>query len=231
MNYLEPGFYNMDCMTALKEYPNNYFDLAIVDPPYGIGVGSMTYAKGVAIAGDALAKRRDYRINDEWDTTPPPQEYFDELLRVSKNQIIWGGNYFTDKPKPTKSWIVWDKRCADNMRNSFADCELAWASKGVARVYRYLYNGMLQGNMKNKDDRIHPTQKPVELYEWLLNNYAKPGDKILDTHVGSASSLIACHRLGFEYTGFELNKDYYAKAKERLEAEKAQYTIFDFIGR
>lgn len=226
---LDFGFYNMDCMQGMKQFPDKYFDWAIVDPPYGIGVGSMAYTNGVAIVGNALAKRKDYSGHSEWDNKPPNQEYFDELIRVSKNQIIWGGNYFTDKLKPTKSWVVWDKRCDENMSNDFADCELAWCSKGVARVFRYLWNGMLQGNMKNKENRIHPTQKPVALYEWLINKYAKDGDIILDTHVGSASSLIACHRTRHKFVGFELDEDYYNKAKERLDAEMAQTTIFDFI--
>lgn len=130
---------------------------------------------------------------------------------------------------PSKSFIVWDKRCNDAMRNDFADCEYAWADYGVARMFRFVWNGMIQGNMKNKEERFHPTQKPVALYEWILNNYAKPGDKILDTHVGSASSLIACHNLGFQYVGFELDPDYFKAASDRLEAVKSQTSIFEFI--
>lgn len=227
---LDFGFYNMDCLEGMKQFPDKYFDLAIVDPPYGIGVGSMAYTNGVQIVGNALAKRRDYSGHSEWDSKPPEQEYFDELIRVSKHQIIWGGNYFTDKLKPTKSWIVWDKRVQDQMSNDFADCELAWCSKGVARVFRYLWNGMLQGNMKDKEQRIHPTQKPVALYEWLLNKYAKEGDIILDTHVGSGSSLIACRNTNHKYVGFELDPDYYAKAKERIDDAEAQMNIFDYLG-
>jgi len=228
---LDFGFYNMDCMQGMKQFPDKFFDLAIVDPPYGIDIGNMAYTNGVVnTGGKSKAKRKDYSGHSEWDIKPPTQEYFDELFRVSKDQIIWGGNYFADKLPVTKSWIVWDKRCDEKMSNDFADCELAWCSKGVARVYRYLYNGMLQGNMKTKENRFHPTQKPVCLYEWLLSKYAKPGFKILDTHVGSASSLIACHRKHFDFVGFELDKDYYTKAKERLEAEQAQIDIFDAFG-
>lgn len=226
---LDFGFYNMDCMDGMKEFPDKYFDLAIVDPPYGIGVGTMAYTNGVKVVEKALAKRTDYSGHSEWDKNPPEKDYFNELFRVSKHQIIWGGNYFTDNLPPTKSWIVWDKRCDEKMCNDFADCELAWCSKGVARVYRYLYNGMLQGNMKNKEKRFHPTQKPICLYEWLLNRYAKEGDIILDTHVGSASSLIACHNTQHKYIGFELDPGYYAKAKERLDDVEAQMNIFDFI--
>lgn len=218
------NLYNMDCMEGMKQFPDKYFELAIVDPPYGIGVGTVAYTNGVAMVGNALAKRKDYR-HSNWDIAPN-KEYFDELFRVSKNQIILGGNYFTDKLPVTKSWIVWDKRTDEKYTNDFADCELAWCSKGVARVFRYLYNGMLQGNMKNKEKRFHPTQKPTVLYRWLLKNYAKEGDKILDTHVGSASSLIACYQMNFDYIGFELDKEYFDKAQKRMADEMAQISLF-----
>lgn len=227
---LDFGFYNMDCMEGMKEFPDKYFDLAIVDPPYGLDVGKMPFTNGKQVAGNSKAKRRDYSGHSEWDIKPPDKTYFAELFRISKKQIIWGGNYFTEHLKPTKSWIVWDKRCDEKFSNDFADCELAWCSEGVARVYRYLYSGMMQGNMKDKEKRFHPTQKPVCLYEWILSKYAKQGDKIIDTHAGSASSLIACHRMHFDYVGFELDKDYYRLAKERLDAEKAQMDIFDWLG-
>lgn len=207
---------NEDCMAGMARYPDKYFDLAIVDPPYGIGVGTMAYTNGVKAVGNALAKRRDYRKNNKWDVAPP-KKYFEDLIRVSKNQIIWGGNYFAEMLPASKSFIVWDKRCNDSMSNDFADCEYAWCSKGVARMFRFLWNGMLQGNMKNKEERFHPTQKPVALYKWLLTNYAKTGDKILDTHVGSASSLIACYDMGFDAVGFELDADYYKASKQRLD--------------
>lgn len=141
-----------------------------------------------------------------------------------------GGNYFSDVLPPSRSFIVWDKRTTDAMRNDFADCEYAWMSKslGVARVFRYLWNGMLQGDMKNKEERFHPTQKPVALYRWILANYAKQGDKLLDTHVGSASSLIAFEERGFDYVGFEIDADYYQKAQKRLEENRAQISM-DFL--
>lgn len=218
-------FFNEDCMVGMKRFPDKYFDLAIVDPPYGIGVLTMNYTKGGDMRnwGDGKAKRKDYRKQGEWDIKPD-KSYFDELFRVSKAQIIWGGNYFTDILPPSKGFIIWDKRCSNDMRNNFADCEYAWISKGlgVARVYRYLWNGMLQGDMANKEDRFHPTQKPVALYKWILTNYAKEGYKILDTHVGSGSSLIACYDLGFEYIGFEIDKEYYNKAKKRIENNMLQ---------
>ena len=211
-------YFNEDCMIGMARYPDKYFDLAIVDPPYGIGCMSMNYTTSGAVRtfGHSAAKRRDYRKQSEWDIAPN-KAYFDELFRISKNQIIWGGNYFSETIPSSKSFICWDKRCNDAMVNDFSDCEYAWCSTGVARMFRYVWNGMIQGNMKNKEDRFHPTQKPVALYKWLLTNYAKQGDRILDTHVGSASSLIACHDMGFDAVGFELDPDYYAKSKQRLE--------------
>lgn len=229
---IEPGFYHGDCMAYLTEMPDKAVDLAIVDPPYGIGCMSMNYTRSGAIKtkGRAAAVRRDYRKPTQWDIKPGAQ-YFKELERVAVKLIVWGGNYFSDMLPPSKSFIVWDKRCNDNMTNDFADCEIAWASEnvGVARVFRFVWNGMLQGDMKHKEDRIHPTQKPVELYKWVLNNYAKPGDLILDTHVGSGSSLVACREMGFKYIGFEIDEDYYREAKKRVDAAEAQVNIFDFM--
>ena len=222
-------YFNADCMEGMKQYPDKYFDLAIVDPPYGIGCMSMNYTKSgvVRTHGYAAADRRDYRKQSQWDVKPT-KEYFDELFRVSKRQIVWGGNYFSDFLPTSKSFVVWDKRVQNEMTNDFADCEYAWCSSGcgVARMFRFVWNGMLQGNMKEKEERFHPTQKPVALYEWLLTNYAKQGDKILDTHVGSASSLIACENMGFEYVGFEIDKEYYDLGVERLEKNRRQIKLF-----
>ena len=219
------GFYNMDCMEGMKQFPDKYFELAIVDPPYGIGEdGSKNQSRGLtpgSIKKHAFACAKDYKPFAGYDLQPPPPEYFKELLRVSRNQIIWGANHFISRiPYDSSCWIVWDK---DNGANDFADCELAWTSfKTAVRQFTFRWHGMLQGNMKDKEIRIHPTQKPVALYEWLLQHYAKPGDKILDTHVGSASSLIACYEMGFDYIGFELDPDYFKAATERLESVKAQ---------
>lgn len=213
---LNSGFYNMDCMEGMKEFPDKFFDLAIVDPPYGIGESGR---KNHTRSKMAISKKYPaFAGNDE---KPPDTGYFKELLRVSKNQIIWGANHFISMmPYDSHCWIVWDK---DNGNTDFADCELAWTSFNTAvRKFKYKWQGMLQENMAAKEERIHPTQKPVALYTWLLNKYAKPGYKILDTHVGSASSLIACYRAGLEYWGFETHKGYYQKATERLETEKAQ---------
>lgn len=206
------SFLNMDCMEGMKEFPDKYFELAIVDPPYGISINhNMGRRKG--------DRRSNYK-KVTWDNEPPTAEYFSELFRVSKNQIIWGANYF--QLPPNKCFIVWKKpQISEDV--SFSMCEYAWASFDSTAKVIELYG--------QEADRIHPTQKPVKLYEWLLTKYATKGDKILDTHVGSASSLIACHNLGFDYVGFELDKDYYTMANERLERVKAQTTIFDFIGR
>ena len=194
-------YLNCDCMDLMKRYKDNHFDLAICDPPYGIGISENPVRQ-------AHAKK-------QWDKNVPSNEYFKELVRVSKNQIIWGGNYF-DLP-PTQNYIVWDKVQPHDF--SLAMCELAWCSiQKPIKMFTY--------SVLRERNKIHPTQKPVKLYEWLLTNYAKQGDKILDTHVGSASSLIACHNLNFEYIGFELDTDYYNAATERLEAVKAQIKMF-----
>lgn len=212
--------YKMDCMEGMKEFPDKYFDLAIVDPPYGIGEsGEKNHTRS------RLATSKNYKEFFGQDKEPPPPQYFDELFRVSKNQVIFGANHFINLiPIDSPCWIVWDK---ENGESDFADCELAWTSfPSAVRKFKYRWHGMLQGNMKNKEVRIHPTQKPIALYRWILQNYAKPGDKIIDTHVGSASSLIACYEMGFTYIGFEIDKDYYNAAFERLEDFKAQMRLF-----
>lgn len=162
------------------------------------------------------------------DSHAPDAAYFKELDRVAKNQIIFGGNYFLDNLKSTECIIVWDKK-RRGLR--FADCEIAWTNiKQPCRIFEFKWNGMLQEDMKNKEYRIHPTQKPVKLYEWILRTFAKPGDKILDTHVGSASSLIACKRLNFDFVGFEIDKEYYKLACERIARETAQMTLTQYLG-
>lgn len=211
-----------DCMDYLPQFPDKFFDLAIVDVPYGIGENgekNRTRSK--------VAKARDYKPFAGNDAKAPEPEYFSELFRVSKNQIIWGANHFISRiPYDSHCWIVWDK---NNGENDFADCELAWTSFDTAvRKFKYTWHGMIQENMSNKEIRIHPTQKPIALYEWILNRYAKQGDIILDTHVGSASSLIACHNTNHKFVGFELDKHYYEISRKRLDAEMAQMNLFDF---
>jgi site-specific DNA-methyltransferase (adenine-specific) len=212
-------FENKDCMEGMKEYPDKYFDLAIVDPPYGIGEDVASNH-----SRSRLANAKVYTAKG-WDKETPNEEYFQEIFRVSKNQIIWGGNYFLDKIKvPTSCMLVWDK---ENGENDFADCELAWSSfKSAVRRFKFRWAGMLQGNMKDKESRIHPTQKPVQLYKWILQNYGTTGDKILDTHVGSASSLIAFEEEGFDYVGFEIDKEYFDNANKRIEQYRSQLKIF-----
>lgn len=214
-----------DCMDeeiGLPSYPDKYFDLAIVDPPYGIGEdGEKNYTRG------CLAISRNYKAFAGNDKMPPSAAYFREVMRVSKNQIVWGANHFISRlPFDSPAWIVWDK---ENGETDFADCELAWTSfKKAVRKARFKWNGFLQGDMKFREHRIHPTQKPVKLYRWLLENYAKPGQLILDTHVGSASSLIACESMGFDYVGFEIDPDYYAAAQNRM-SKGIQSTLFHSI--
>jgi site-specific DNA-methyltransferase (adenine-specific) len=212
---------NEDNMELMKRYPNNYFDLAIVDPPYGIGESSNDNQ-----SRSKLCKAKDYG-SKKWDENAPNKEYFAELKRVSKNQIVWGSNHFIENiPNANSScWIVWDKQ---NGNNDFADCELAYCSlKSAVRMTSIRWHGMLQHDMKNKEVRIHPTQKPVKLYEWLLMNYANECDKILDTHLGSGSIALACHNLGFDLVGCELDTEYYESACKRLKQHQAQLTIFN----
>lgn len=224
---LDFGYYNIDCMEGMREFPDNYFELAIVDPPYG-GVTLGGYVSN-KVSGGIARNRNDY-ILDLWAQNAPEVKYFDELFRVSQNQIIWGGNYFIEQiRRNSQCWLVWDKEKPEGV--TYADVELAWTSfdKG-AKIFRYAWNGMIQGDMKNKENKIHPTQKPIKLYKWILSEFAKQGDKILDTHVGSASSLIACKEMGFDYVGFELSESYYQLSSQRLGTVEAQMRIDDLLG-
>ena len=221
----------MDCMDGMKAFPDKYFDIAVVDPPYFSGPNTRRYY-GRAESTTQI-KRKKYDVIDTWDV--PGKEYFDELLRVSKHQIIWGCNYYDYHFAPGR--IVWDK-C--NGGSSFSDCEIAFCSlHNSVRLFRYMWNGMMQGksidegwiqqgNKKLNEKRIHPTQKPVNLYRWIVRRYIKPEWKVIDTHVGSASSLIAYHEAGLKYVGFEKNKTVYEKAKNRLESFCGQMSIKDF---
>jgi site-specific DNA-methyltransferase (adenine-specific) len=211
--------HNIDCMAYMATLPDKAFDLAIVDPPYGIDV-----SKTGKVGGNKLGIAKDYGAKN-WDSHAPNKDYFIELQRVSKNQIIWGSNHFVENiPNANSScWIVWDKENSGN----FADCELAYTSfKTAVRKFSFTWNGMIQGDMKNKEIRIHPTQKPVKLYEWLLSNYAGKGQRILDTHLGSGSIAIACNNLGFDLVGCELDEDYYKAACDRINQATAQIRMF-----
>ncbi len=211
---------NEDNMLLMARYPDNYFDLAIVDPPYGIGAGADA-RQGIKFNKSAT-KRKNYGVKD-WDKNTPSIEYFKEVIRVSKEQIIWGVNYYTIDLL-AGGRIFWDKDTAEDYTNS--DGELAFCSKiNSVKKVKIRWNGMLQYDMKNKETRIHPTQKPIPLYKWCLDNFAKPGDKILDTHLGSGSIAIACHDYGFDLTACELDKEYFDKAMQRINNHTAHLKL------
>ena len=205
---------NEDNMKLMARYEDNYFDLAIVDPPYGIGISGQKEVKKGKKSDRKLHKQKD------WDNAIPKKEYFTELFRISKNQIIWGANYFVEHlTKGTKGWIIWDKA---QHGLTMSDCELAYSSfQKPTRIFTQNRVILMQ-----EGNTIHPTQKPVKLYEWLLMNYAKEGDKILDTHLGSGSIALACHNLGFPLVACELDKDYYDSALKRLKQHQQQIRIF-----
>ena len=211
----------MDCLDGMRLMKEQGIkaDWCITDPPYGIGAAtSSTWGPG------RLAKATQYTVK-QWDKQRIEKPYFDIMREVSKEQIIFGGNYYTDYLPPSSCWIVWDKV---NGENNYADCELAWSSyKGAVRLFRYMWHGMLQGNAKKREKRVHPTQKPLPLLEWLLNKYTKEGDLILDAFMGSGTTAVACYKLKRRYIGFELDEEYFNLANERLDAVKAQMSIFD----
>jgi site-specific DNA-methyltransferase (adenine-specific) len=216
---------NEDNMELMARYPDNYFDLAIVDPPYGIGADENAFKNGVNCKANGFKEHK----KGSWDNAIPKEEYFNELFRVSKNQIIWGGNYFTEYLKPVMSWIIWDKM---QYNFSFSHGEMAWSSFNTKLlIFKYArgnesgFAPKLKAELK-QGLNIHPTQKPIALYKYLLENYAKQGDKILDTHLGSGSIAIACHDYGFDLTACELDKEYYDKAMQRITNHVAQQKLF-----
>ena len=210
--------YNADCMDILKGLPDKCIDLVLTDPPYGIGEAA---GKNKSRGNKAIAK--DYG-NKDWDNSIPEKEIFNEILRVSKHQIIFGGNYFVEYLHNSPCWIVWDK---NNGKNDFADCELAWTNfKFAVRKYLWTWNGMLQHDMKNKDVRIHPTQKPLKLFEMIINDYSNENDLILDCFSGSGTTAIACHNLKRRFICVEKDYDYWKASCERLENAKAQLKLF-----
>ena len=202
-----------DCMNVMKDYEDNHFDLAIVDPPYGDFGGKITRTGGLKDWG-GWKKKGNVAIK-RWDIAPK-KEYFDELFRVSKNQIIWGGNYF-DLP-PTRHFLIWEK-ISISEKFSMAMCEYSWSSFNKnAKIFKHRPQG--------DSTRFHPTEKPIKLYDWLLQNYAEKGQKILDTHLGSGSIAIACHYFGVDLVGIEIDKEYYDKAKERIDLLTKQESLF-----
>lgn len=231
MNYEKLGnitLYNCDCLNLMKLTPDDYYDLSIVDPPYGIGLGKK---KTIGKKGNMNYIATTYKQSN-WDSNIPDKKYFQEIFRISKNQIIFGGNYFIEYLNNTRCVLFWSKQYIP-AGFSMADCEMAWtsfdASAKMIRVpieHNNISNNKEKAKLKAK---IHQAQKPVKLYEWILDNYAKPGQKIFDSHFGSLSIGIACHNLGFELTACELDKDYYEAAKKRLQTHQMQKTIFDYI--
>ena len=204
----------MDCMEGMKNTPNKYYDLAVVDPPYGLDLANMNMGIGKSKKASKIQNRK-WKPKD-WDKETPNEEYFNELFRVSKNQIIWGGNYF--ELPPCKNYIIWDKEIPKGL--SFADCELAWTSFDCApKMFRY-------SAYLDKNDKFHPTQKPVALYDWIFNRYATPGMKILDTHLGSGSSRIAAYKAKLDFTGYEIDAEYFEAQEKRFQIFVAQGTLF-----
>jgi site-specific DNA-methyltransferase (adenine-specific) len=215
---------NEDCMELMSRYPDKYFELAIVDPPYGIGAGKKSFQSGT---------RKSYKhLCKDWDNETPNENYFNELFRVSKNQIIWGGNYYANHLPISRGWLYWHKMV---LTENYSQGELAWTSFDcVLKFFEYKYQGNYLGFRNNitlqsatkEETRIHPTQKPVKLYEWLLKNYASEGDKILDTHLGSGSSRIAADKMGFDFYACELDRDYFEAQEKRFKEYKSQLILF-----
>jgi len=228
-----------DSLQALKGYGDNHFDVAIIDPPYGIKMDGRGMPSKAGLAkqknGNKLSVKRNNYKGKEWDNKSPDKCFFDEVMRVSKNQIIWGANHFISKiPYDSSCWIVWDKV---NGTTNQSDCELAWTSFSTAvRQYEFMWSGMcqgsnengrvMQGNKKLNEKRIHPTQKPVKLYKWILENYTSEGDLILDTHLGSGSIAIACHQMQRKLIGYEIDAEYYEKAFKRFKEQTAQQALW-----
>jgi site-specific DNA-methyltransferase (adenine-specific) len=212
---------NEDNMQLMARYPDNYFDLAIVDPPYGIGENGQRNVTGDRPTAKWKNPKSQHYVTFD-DSEIPTAEYWEQLFRVSKNQIVFGGNYFTEYLPPSKGWIVWDKQA--DIKEHLSMCELAWSSfDRKCNKYEYLWAGFKK---KHQVVRIHPTQKPVDLYRWILQYYAKQGDKILDTHLGSGSIAIACHDYGFELTACELDTEYYKASIKRINNHVSQIKLF-----
>ena len=212
--------YLIDCMEFMKGVPDKYYELAIIDPPYGLKISNSEYLGNTKNDKRWAGRENGYRhTKKDWDDKTPDVEYWDELRRVSKNQIVWGWNYFVEYFNECPSYIVWNKETSGN----YSDCEMAYCSiKGTNKIFTWLWNGFRK---KRPEERIHPTQKPIALYLWLLNNYAKQGDKIFDSHVGSGSSRIACDKLGYYFEGCELDKDYWEAQEKRYKDYKSQLTL------
>ena len=211
------NLYNADCLPAMRVMKDNHFSLAIIDPQYGIGMDNQYVRVKPNRPNTYIRNGESQYKKGEWDDAPPPPEYFEQLFRVSKNQIIWGANYFCKYLPSGFGWVYWDKQMGDN---NFSSGEFAFQSMQVKS------SCFSCPSMRVKNTRIHPTQKPVALYKWLLTNYAKPGDTILDTHLGSGSSVIACLEMGFEITGYETDSEYFEAMNERIKQHQSQGRMF-----
>ena len=209
--------YNEDCLDAMKLMPDNAYDLAIVDPPYGLGMDNQKVRTKPNRKNTYLRKGESQYKVSEWDNEKPLKDYWDNLFRVSKNQIVWGANYFCEFIPSGKGWIFWDKLMGEN---NFSAGEFAFQSIQMRSAK------FVEPSMRVQNTRIHPTQKPIKLYEWLLENYANEGDKILDTHLGSGSIAIACHNRGFDLTAYEIDRDYFEATSKRIQDHIAQLTLF-----
>ena len=210
-----------DCLNVMKQIPDKYFDLCLTDPPYGINIEKMNFTNSTK---GGVCKRNDY--SNCFTDDKVSKDVFDEIIRVSKNQIIFGGNYYTEYLESTQGWIVWNKKGDGRYSNDFADGELAWTSLNKPlKIYHYLWTGMIQQNMKNKEKRIHPTQKPVDLFGMILRDYSKEGDKIFDPFSGSGTTAIACHRGKRQFLCVEKDEVYFKKSVERLEEERKQIIL------
>ena len=206
-----------DCLGFMKTLPDNSVDLVLTDPPYGIDIGKMSFTNSI-IGG--VAKRNNYKGISDWDKFTPSKEYFDEMIRISKKQVIFGGNYFADKLPPSGQWVVWDKRVEDKYSNDFADCELAWTSENKpSRIIRFLWSGMMQGDMKNKEVRFHPTQKPLFVIKKIIDMFSEENDTILDPFLGSGTTAIACKNLHRNFIGIEISEKYCKIARDRLRQQ------------
>ncbi len=213
--------YNMDCIIGMKHYPDKYFDLAVVDPPYGLNISALSNS-GESGGTDKRwnTNKKDFYKPKEWDKNIPTAEYFEQLKRVSKNQIVWGWNYFVSYFNDCPSYIVWNKEASGN----YSDCEMAWCSiKGTNKIFKWLWNGFRK---QQPEERIHPTQKPVALYNWIFNNYATEGMRVLDTHLGSQSSRISANKYKLDFVGFETDKEYFDKGNKRFYNYISQTTLF-----
>ena len=220
------NLYNIDCMKLMADKPDNYYSVAITDPPYGIGFDGHDQINGKTGRKKGFKNGKLYALK-KWDANRPPIEYFKELQRVSTNQIIWGGNYFSDILPVSRGWIFWDKKIVNANNKTFSDGELAWSSFDcVLRRFTYDWIGFGYLNNTAKEKKQHPCQKPIKLYEWLLENYAKSGDTILDTHGGSMSSVIACINMEFSIDCTELDTDYFDNAVNRVQAHASQLDLF-----